>query len=190
MNTTKTRKTTNTKPKEEVIEKLPPNPFVFEVLELVSKQRTNAKKVELLKEYKHDSIISVFIWNFDETVISLLPEGDVPYFGDNTMKVSTMSERIEQEVKHLKGSSIGAIDQKYSTLRREYDKLYNFIKGGNDSLNSIRRENIFVNLLEGLHPLEAEILLLCKDKRLQSKYKITKEIVSEAYPDIVWGGRS
>jgi hypothetical protein len=49
---------------------------------------------------------------------------------------------------------------------------------------------MFINLLEGLHPLEAEILILVKDKKLQDKYSITKEIVSEAYPDIVWNDRS
>jgi len=172
------------------IEKLPPNPFVFEVLALASKQRTNAKKIEVLKEYEHDSLKAIFIWNFDETVISVLPEGDVPFFGDNDMKTSTMSERIEDAIKQMNGSSLGALDQRYSTIRKEYTKLYNFVKGGNDSLNGIRRENIFVNLLEGLHPLEAEILCLCKDKKLQTRYKIIKDIVSEAYPDITWGNRS
>jgi hypothetical protein len=49
---------------------------------------------------------------------------------------------------------------------------------------------MFINVLEGLHPLEAEILILVKDKKLQTKYKITKEIVSQSYPDIKWGGRS
>ena len=49
---------------------------------------------------------------------------------------------------------------------------------------------MFINILEGLHPLEAEIVALCKDKRLGEVYKITKEIVQEAYPDIQWGGRS
>ena len=49
---------------------------------------------------------------------------------------------------------------------------------------------MLINILEGLHPLEAEIIVLVKDKNLESKYKITKEIVSEAYPDIKWGGRS
>ena len=49
---------------------------------------------------------------------------------------------------------------------------------------------MFINLLEGLHPLEAEIICLVKDKRLSEKYKITKDIVSEAYSDINWGGRS
>lgn len=174
---------------ETELETLPTNPFIFEILTLASKQRSKVKKVEVLKTYEHDSLKAIFIWNFDESVISALPEGDVPFFGDNDMKTTTMSERIEDAVKQLNGSSIGAIDQRYSSIRNEYDKFYNFIKGGNDSLNGIRRENIFVNLLEGLHPFEAEILCLCKDKKLESKYKINKEIVSEAYPDIVWGNR-
>ena len=48
---------------------------------------------------------------------------------------------------------------------------------------------MFINILQGLHPLEAEIICLVKDKKLTDKYKITKEVVAEAYPDIVWGGR-
>ena len=49
---------------------------------------------------------------------------------------------------------------------------------------------MFINILEGLHPLEAEIITLVKDKNLETKYKIPKEVVSEAYSDISWGGRS
>ncbi len=187
---TKTKKTTTSDSSSQV-EKLPPNPFVFEVLQLVSKQRSKDKKVEILREYEDPSIKAIFIWNFDESVVSLLPKGDVPYFGDNSMKTSTISERIEDAVSKMDASgSVGAIDQKYSTIKKEYTKFYNFIKGGNDSMNGIKRENIFINILEGIHPLEAEILCLTKDKRLQEKYKITKEIVSEAYPDIKWGNRS
>ena len=78
----------------------------------------------------------------------------------------------------------------YKRQRKEYDKFYNFIRGGNDSLSSIRRETMFINILQGLHPLEAEIVCLVKDKKLETKYKITKEIVSQAYPDIKWGGRA
>lgn len=186
---TTTKKTT--KKTSSTIEKLPANPLAFEVLQLVSKQRAKSKKVEILKEYEDPSLKAIFIWNFDETVISLLPPGDVPYFGDDISQSSTLSEKIETAVQKMEqGNSIGAIDQKHSTIRKEYTKFYNFVKGGNDSLSSIRRENIFINILEGIHPLEAEILCLCKDKRLQEKYKITKEIVAEAYPDIKWGGRS
>ena len=93
---------------------------------------------------------------------------------------------------HDTGSfSLGATDtQGRTTIRREFKNFYHFLKGGNDALNSIRRETMFINILQGLHPLEAEIVVLVKDKKLEEKYKITKEIVSEAYPDITWGGRS
>ena len=57
-------------------------------------------------------------------------------------------------------------------------------------MNNIRRESMFINILQGLHPLEAEVLCLIKDKNLQEKYKITRDVVEEAYPDIQWGGRS
>jgi len=158
------------------------------VLALASKQRSNAKKIEILREYEHPSLKAIFIWNFDETIISALPEGEVPYFGEEN---DSLSDRIQTAVEKMgESGSIGSIDKKYTTIRAEYTKFYNFVKGGNDALGTMRRENIFIQLLEGMHPLEAEILCLCKDKRLQERYKITKEIVSEAYPDITWGGRS
>ena len=49
---------------------------------------------------------------------------------------------------------------------------------------------MFINILQGLHPREAQILILVKDKNLESQYKISKEIVSMAYPEIHWGDRS
>jgi len=148
-------------------QKLPPNPFIHEILDLASKQRSKAKKVEILKEYETDALKTIFIWNFDETVISLIPEGDVPY-KENEVPVGT----------------------DHTSLRREHKNLYHFVKGGNDSLSALRRETMFIQILEGLHPEEAKILCLTKDKSLQSKYKITYDVVREAYPDIQWGGRS
>ena len=93
-------------------------------------------------------------------------------------------------MEELNSRSLGSQDQGRSSIRKEYTKFYNFVKGGNDGLSSLRRETMFINVLEGLHPLEAEILCLVKDKKLETKYKITKEIISQAYPDIKWGGRS
>ena len=198
MTTTTTQKKTTTKAtKVEVVnENLPSNPFTFEVFTLVSKQRTNAKKVELLKKYEHPSLKALLIWNFDETVISMLPDGVVPYSGyENQVSFKgSMTDKVSEEIRkmHETGSiSLGASDtQGRSTIRREFKHFYHFIKGGNDGLSKIRRESMFINILEGLHPLESEILCLVKDKKLQERYKITKEIVSEAYPDIVWGNRS
>jgi hypothetical protein len=187
---TKTRKKT-----EEAVVSLPTNPFAFEVLDLASKQRTNAKKVEVLQKYEDPSIKTILIWNFDESIISLLPEGDVPYAsaGEQTSYSGTLSSKIDDAVSkmnELSSNSLGSMDQGRSSIRKEYTMFYNFVKGGNNTLSSLRRETMFINILEGLHPKEAEILVLVKDKRLQTKYKITKEIVSEAYPDIQWGGRS
>ena len=197
--TTTTKKTT-TKPKvvkakTPSIPNLPNNPFVYEVFDACSKQRTKAKKIEVLQRYAHDSIMAVLIWNFDESVISLLPEGEVPYGNtreDNSV-TGSLSDKINDAVGMMRESgsaSLGSQDQGKASIRAEYRKFYNFLKGGNNGLNSLRRETMFINILEGLHPLEAEILILVKDKKLTDKYKITKEVVSAAYPQITWGGRS
>ena len=162
MTMTSTKKTTT---KEKA--KLPPNPFIHEILELASKQRSKAKKVEILQEYANPALKSLFIWNFDETVISVVPAGDVPY-NANEVPVGT----------------------DHTSLRKEYKHLFNFVKGGNDSLTSLRRETMFIQMLEGLHPKEAEIVCLTKDKRLTEEYKLSYDVVKEAYPDITWGGRS
>jgi len=198
--TTTTQKKTTIKPKTvvakepAVIEELPVNPFSYEVLNLVSKQRSNVKKVEVLKKYDHPSLKALFIWNFDESIVSVLPPGEVPYAATSEQNSfsGTLSGKIEDAVSKMSemgSNSLGSQDQGRSSIRKEYQKFYNFIKGGNDNLSSLRRESMFINILQGLHPLEAEILILVKDKKLDTKYKITKEIVTEAYPDIQWGNR-
>ena len=188
MTTTKTRKKT-----EEPIPSLPTNPFIFEILDLASKQRSNEKKVEVLKTYENDALKSIFIWNLDESVISLLLEGDVPYANADEQSVyaGTLSENLQREAaggESATGQDLGGRDR--TSLRREYQNLYHYVRGGNNSLTTIRRGMMFINLLEGLHPREAELLCLVKDKKLQTKYKITHDNVKEAYPDIQWGGRS
>ena len=190
-----TVKTVKAKASTTPIPNLPNIPFAFEVLDAASKQRSKAKKVEVLRRYAHDSILALFIWNFDETAISVLPPGDVPYGTnreDNSM-TGTLSDKINDAVGkmgEMGSNSLGSQDQGKASIRKEYTKFYNFLKGGNNGLSSLRRETMFINILEGLHPLEAEILILVKDKKLTDKYKITKEIASAAYPQIVWGGRS
>jgi hypothetical protein len=168
--TTKKTRTTRTKPVVETTvkeTKLPPNPFMNEILDLVAEQETDEDKVKILKEYENDALKALFIWNFDSTVISVLPQGEVP-FRPNENPLGT----------------------DHSSLRREFKHLYNFVKGGNDTLSTIRRETIFIQILESLHPNEAEVLCLVKDKDLTSKYDIPFEVIEKAYPDIQWGGRS
>jgi len=172
---------------------LPNNPFVFEVLELASAQRSSAKRVEVLKKYEHDSIKSVLIWNFDESVISMIPEGEVPYGDPNEQSAfdGSLSENISREMNGGQSATGQDLDGRNKTsLRREWTSLYHFVRGGNDALSKTRREMMFINILRGLHPREAEILILVKDGLLTDKYRLTKNMVAEAYPDITWGGRS
>ena len=169
--TTQTKKTTTKKrtatKKVQLKVQLPPNPFVHEVLDLVDSQRTKAKKIQILQEYADDALKAILIWNFDPTAISVIPSGPVPY-KENEVPVGT----------------------DHTSLRREWKNLYHFLKGGNDSLSTMRRETMFIQMLEGLHPEEAKIICLVKDKDLESRYKITYDMVQQAYPDIQWGGRS
>ena len=137
-----------------------------EILELDSKQRSVAKKVEVLQEYATDALKAILIWNFDDTAVSMVPEGEVPY-EKNDVPIGT----------------------DHTSLRKEWKNLYHFVQGGNNTLSPIRRETMFIQMLEGLHPDEADILCLVKDGRLSEKYKLTKEVVGKAYPDIAWGGR-
>lgn len=146
--------------------RLPSNPLLSEVLAKVSKQRTKAKKIQVLKENESLHLKSVLIWNFDDTVVSVLPEGPVP-FDKNEAPAGT----------------------EHTYLAHEHKILYNFIKGGNDFLKPVKREQLFMQLLEGLHEDEAEVICLMKDKKLTDKYKVTKSVVTEAFPDIEWGGR-
>lgn len=195
-----TMTTTKTKKIEEVaIPKLQPNPFQHEILELASKQRSNAKKIEVLQEYRNDGLVTIFIWNFDETVISILPEGPVPYAdveeqsslgGNLTDLIDSKARSDGMKTTGYYGTEEFANDKNKTSIRNEYQNFYMYVKGGNNNISQIRKETTFINMLSGLHPKEAELMCLVKDKKLTSKYKISFENVKEAYPDIVWGGRS
>ena len=172
---TSTRKT-STKPRTVTVKKktLPPNPMVHEILEAVDSERVKAKKLEILRTHGDDSFKMTMIWNFDESVVSVLPEGPVPY------------QPVEGDVQ----ANIEKGLPQRTTIRNSAKNFYRFVKGGDDALNKIKREGLFINILETLPPAEAEILVLVKDKALNTKYNITKELVAEAYPEITWGNRS
>ena len=96
----------------------------------------------------------------------MLPKGEVPY----------EKNEAPEETEHTK-------------LVHEYRKLYLFFKGG-ANISQNRRETLFIQLLEGLHKGEAEVLCLMKDSQIGKRWKITKQCVEEAYPSITWGNRS
>ena len=142
--------------------------LISEILRKISNAKTKKEKVDLFKKHNSPALRQLMIINFDESILSELPEGDVPYT-PNDAPVGTDHTRLEQE----------------------YRGLYRFFKGGDSRIKSLKRETMFVQLLEGLSAEEAELLVLVKDGRLNEKYKrITKAVVSEAFPSIEWGGRS
>lgn len=137
-----------------------------EVLQKVSNAKTKAEKISLLREHNTPALRSLLIINFDESVISLLPEGNVPY-NPNDAPAGT----------------------EHTKLEHEHRILYHFFKGGS-KISQIKREQMFINLLEGLHEDEAKVLVLAKDKQLGKRYKVTRACVEEAFPQIQWGNRS
>lgn len=192
-------KVVNKKPKEEVIQTLPNNAFVFEILQFINDRKTVEEKVEVLQQQEHPALKSLFIWNFDNNVVSMLPDGPVPYstVSEDLVSSGSVSDKIEKEVEKMEAYDSASVSYTekirtgHTTIKSEYEKFINFVRSvsgipGNANLTSLRRESMFIEMIKGMHPLEAEIMCLVKDKKLQTKYKITKEIVSEAYSDIVW----
>jgi len=137
-----------------------------EVLQKVSNAKTKKEKIALLRELNTQALRSLLIINFDDSIISMLPEGAVPY---------TPNEAPE--------------GTEHTVLEKEQRILYHFFKGGS-KISQTKRETMFVQLLEGLTSGEAEVLVLAKDKKIGKRYKITKATVTEAFPQIVWGNRS
>tara|TARA_B100000131_G_scaffold96274_1_gene93317 strand:- start:737 stop:1168 length:432 start_codon:yes stop_codon:yes gene_type:complete len=140
--------------------------LINEVLQKVSNAKTKAQKIKLLQEYNTPALRQILIANFDESVISMLPEGEVPF----------KANEAPEDTEHTK-------------LAHEYRKLYLFFKGG-ASVSQTRRETLFIQLLEGLHKGEADVLCLMKDRKIGKRWKITRQCVEEAFPQIEWGNRS
>jgi len=145
--------------------KLPKDALVSEILEVVSKQRSKAKKIEILQERStNPGLIAVLVWNYDPTIESAVPDGEVPYTPNDAPKGT-----------------------EHTRLIHEYRNLYKFCKGGDPTLTRNRREMLFIQLLEGLNEDEAEIICLSKDKKLGEKFKLTYEVVKQAFPERSWG---
>ena len=137
-----------------------------EVLQKVSNAKTKKEKIALLQQHNTQALRSILIINYDDSIISLMPDGDVPYT-PNEAPAGT----------------------EHTLLEKEQRILYHFFKGGSN-ISRTKRESMFIGLLEGLHKGEAEVLCLAKDKKIGKRYKITKATVTEAFPQIVWGNRS
>jgi len=140
--------------------------LMHEVLQKVSNAKTKKEKINLLGRFNTPALRMLFIINFDESVVSLLPPGKVPY------QVNEAPDGTE-----------------HTMLEKEARLFHHFFKGGSN-VSQNKRETMFIQMLEGLSAGEAEVLCLAKDKQIGKRWKITKACVTEAFPSIEWGGRS
>tara|TARA_B100002019_G_C20937450_1_gene435139 strand:- start:21 stop:473 length:453 start_codon:yes stop_codon:yes gene_type:complete len=132
-------------------------PLLSEVLTKVNNAKNKGQKIKILKENNCLPLRQILIWAFDPNVISALPSGKPPFI-ENDAPEGT----------------------EHTTLRKESNNLYRFVKGGDDNIEKSRKENMFIQLLEGLHKDEAELLCNVKDKQLHKVYKgLSKEVVKE-----------
>ena len=134
-------------------------PLFSEILDKLGKIKSKKDKVSHLKEYNSDSLRMVIKASFDPNIKWSLPRGEVPF------RPNEAPEGTE-----------------HSMLSYEARKLYHYIEGGNPTITQNKRETMFVQLLESLHPDEADILVAAKDKVLHQKYKgLSKNVVMEAF---------
>ena len=140
--------------------------LMHEVLQKVSNAKTKKEKISLLEKFNTPALRMILIINYDDSVVSMLPAGDVPYIPNEAPEGT-----------------------EHTTLEKESRLLHHFFKGGSNVKQS-KREQMFIQMLEGLVAGEAEVLALAKDKKIGKRWKITKQCVSDAFPNIEWGGRS
>ena len=133
--------------------------LISEILDKVSKAKTKQNKIALLKEHDSQALRMVIKASFDPKIKWALPEGEVP-FKRNEAPAGT----------------------EHSVLAYESRKLYHYIKGGNGDLSQSKRETMFVQMLEGLHESEADVLVAAKDGVLHQMYKgLSANVVKEAF---------
>ena len=134
-------------------------PLFSEILTKLGKIKSKKDKVNFLKQHNTDALRQIIKSSFDPKIKWALPYGEVPFIPNDA------PEGTEHNV-----------------LSYEARKLYHYIEGGNPTLSQNKREMMFVQLLEGLHPDEAEIVVAAKDKVLHQKYKgLSANVVKEAF---------
>jgi hypothetical protein len=133
--------------------------LISEILDKVSKAKTKQNKIALLKEHDSQALRMVIKASFDPKIKWALPDGEVP-FKRNEAPAGT----------------------EHSVLAYESRKLYHYIRGGNGDLSQSKRETMFVQMLEGLHESEADVLVAAKDGVLHQMYKgLSANVVKEAF---------
>jgi hypothetical protein len=133
--------------------------LISEIFTKINNAKDKPKKIEVLRQYDTPGMRMILKGAFDPKIEWDLPEGTPPYIA-NEAPAGTEHTYLEVEAK----------------------RLYNFAVGGNDQLNKIRKETLFIQMLEGLHASEAKVLIDVKNKSLNKTYKgLTSDMVKEAF---------
>lgn len=132
---------------------------ISEILKLVEKENTIDKRVEVLRKHDSTTLRTLLKYAFDKETKFDLPSGIPPY---------------------KKCDYPGQQGNLYGEMRR----MYLFLEGGNPNLNKIRREFLFIQLLENLDPADADLMCHIKDKKLPYK-GITVNTVKKAFPNLI-----
>lgn len=132
---------------------------ISEILKKVSESKTKDEKLEILRKNDSSAIRTILKYALDPEIKWALPEGEPPY---------KPCQYLDQQ----------------SMLYHEARRLYLFIEGGNPNLSTIRREALFVNLIESIDANDARVLLSAKEKKLPFK-GITVNLINEAYPGLL-----
>ena len=132
--------------------------LISEIFTKINNAKDKPKKIEVLRQYDTPGMRMILKGAFDPKIEWDLPPGTPPYI-ENEAPAGTEHTYLEVEAK----------------------RLYNFAKGGIDTINKIRKETLFIQMLEGLHASEAKVLLDIKNKSLNKTYKgLTSDMVKEA----------
>jgi len=118
------------------------------------------KKEILLKHGNNGALREILKYTYDPNIKFLLPPGNPPY------------------------KSVVDDSENPTYLYGLVRKLYLFVEGGNPNLKPNRREYLFIELLESIHPKEAELLLQVKDKKLKCN-GLTYNLVKETFPELI-----
>lgn len=132
---------------------------IAEILKLASEENTIDKRAEVLKKHDSTTLRTILKYAFDKDTKFLLPEGKPPF--------------KPCDYPGQQGNLYG-----------EMKRMYLFLEGGNPNLTPIRREFLFIQLLENLDPEDAELMCHVKDKKLPYK-GITSNTVKKAFPELI-----
>jgi len=148
--------------------------LVSEVLQRVSNAKTKDKKVEILKEYKSPALTKVLLCNFAKSISFVFPEGKTPY--------TPVDRPIGIEHQYL--FSEHKMLEKFIKKKVNGYILFGCSGQPKPAIQLLKKENLWIQLLENLHQDEAAVLDLIKDKKLTDRYKITRQNVIDAFPEL------